>query len=119
VGVGVGVGIGVIVRVGVNGGVDVGVDVGVGVVVAFISKFAPHPTKPAKNDNESNKIPALKKTFFLFILVSFYGLLCRPTRGQAAILFLLGFILAATSPKLLQVIRLLKLINDAKSTYLR
>jgi hypothetical protein len=90
VGAGVGVGIGVIVGVGVIGGADVGVGViggaDVGVVVAFISEFTPHPTKPGRSNNESNKMPATKKTFFLFILVSFYGLLCRPTRGQAAIL---------------------------------
>jgi hypothetical protein len=73
--VGVGVGVGIVVFVGV--GVIGGVDVGVGVVVAFRSEFTPHPTKPGRSNNESNKMPASKKTFFLFILVSFYGLLCR------------------------------------------
>jgi hypothetical protein len=72
VGVGVGGGIGVIVGVAVIGGANVDV------VVAFISGFAPHPTKLAKNSKESNKLPALKKTFFLFTLVSFFGLLCHP-----------------------------------------
>jgi hypothetical protein len=68
VGVGVGVGIVVFEGVAVIGGGDVGV------VVAFISEFTPHPTKPGKSNNESSKMPALKKMFFLFILVSFYGL---------------------------------------------
>jgi hypothetical protein len=71
------------VEVGVGVGVISGVEVGVGVVFAFISEFKPHPTKPGRSNNESNKIPTSKKTFFLFILVSFSGLLYRLTSVQA------------------------------------
>jgi hypothetical protein len=68
------VGVGVNVLVGF--GVIVGADVGMGVVFAL-----PHPTKPVRNNNEDNKMPALKNTFFCFILISFRGSL--PPNGMA------------------------------------
>jgi hypothetical protein len=66
--VGVSVGIGIVVFAWV--GVIVGVDDGMGIVVAL-----PHPTKPGKSNNESNKMLASKMKFFLFISISFYGLI--------------------------------------------
>jgi hypothetical protein len=74
-------GIGVFVGVGIIVGIGVGESVGdaIGPVIA------PHPIRVAKSNNANNKMPALKKTFFLFILVSFFDLLFRPTAGGSAV----------------------------------
>jgi hypothetical protein len=66
--VGVSVGIGIVVFEWV--GVIVDVDDGMGIVVAL-----PHPTKPDRSNNESNKMLASKMKFFLFISISFYSLI--------------------------------------------
>lgn len=59
-------------------GVSVGIiGVGVGVTgrigVAIRLEIAPHPINPGTSNKESNKMPALKNTFFRFILVFFLG----------------------------------------------
>jgi len=72
-------------------GVGVGVDVIVGVGVAIRLETALHPDNPGKSNKESNKIPAIKNTFF-FILASFRGSLppnglrftCAAKRSEAA-----------------------------------
>jgi len=89
VGVDVGIRVGVNVKVGVC--VSVGVDVAVGVGVAIRLEIAPHPDNPGKSNKESNKMPAIKNTFF-FILASFRGSLppndsrftCAAKRSGAA-----------------------------------
>ena len=70
VAVGVEVAVGVDVAVGVGVIVSVGVTVGVGVAIRL--ETALHPDNPGKSNKESNKMPAIKNTFF-FILVSFRG----------------------------------------------
>jgi hypothetical protein len=57
----------------------VGIGVGESVGDAIGPEIAPHPMRAAKSNNANNKMPALKKMVFLFIMVSIDGLLCRPT----------------------------------------
>jgi hypothetical protein len=65
VGVIVFVGVGVIVFVEVRVGMGIIVFVGFGVIgganvgMGFVSAL-PHPTKPSRSNNESNKLPTLK-----------------------------------------------------------
>jgi hypothetical protein len=73
-------GIGVIVGVGII--VDIGFGESVGDAIG--PEIAPHPIRAAKSNNANNKMPALKKMVFLFIMVSIDGLLYRPTAGGSA-----------------------------------